>query len=120
VVEVAMKSHRVSSHSPASAVAATAEDTWVVSPNNDTLYSIAVVNTTQGFTLRLPDVGERFLSIQIIDEDHLTPFHLYGGGDRQFSADQFRTDYVGIGLRIGTDGTAEDKAYEMPELQRVE
>jgi len=89
---------------------ATAEDTWVVSPNNDTLYSVAIVNTTDGFTLRIPDLGERFLSIQIIDEDHLTPFHLYGGGDREFSADQFRTDYVGIGLRIGTDGTAEDIA----------
>lgn len=95
---------------------ATMEDTWVVSPNNDTFYSIAIVNTTNGFTLQVPEVGERFLSIQIIDEDHLTPFHLYGGGDREFSADQFRTDYIAVGLRIGTDGTAEDIAYIVEAL----
>ena len=89
---------------------ANADDTWVVSPNIDTLYSIAIVNVTEGFTLEIPDTGNRFLSIQITDENHITPFHLYGGGVRKFTADQFETDYVGIGLRIGTDGTPADIA----------
>ena len=96
---------------------ATAEDRWVVSPNNDTLYSVAVVNATRGFTLEIPDTGDRFLSIQIIDENHLTPFHLYGGGTRSFTADQFETDYLVIGLRIGTDGTAEDIALINETIQ---
>ncbi|MEY8100025.1 DUF1254 domain-containing protein, partial [Falsihalocynthiibacter sp. S25ZX9] len=31
---------------------------WVVSPNLDTVYSIAVVNAKDGFTLELPEVGD--------------------------------------------------------------
>ncbi|MGI9430710.1 MAG: DUF1254 domain-containing protein, partial [Myxococcota bacterium] len=96
---------------------ATPDDRWVVSPNVDTLYSVGVVNATEGFTLEIPDTGDRFLSIQIIDENHLTPFHLYGGGPRSFTADQFETGYVGIGLRIGTDGTPEDIALINETIQ---
>ncbi len=33
---------------------ATAEDKWVVSPNNDVLYSVATVDASEGFTLVLP------------------------------------------------------------------
>jgi len=93
------------------------DDRWVVSPNMDTLYSIAIVNVTEGFTLEIPDTGDRFLSIQITDENHITPLHLYGGGVRKFTADQFETDYVGIGLRIGTDGTPEDVAKIVETIQ---
>ena len=35
-------------------------DNWVVSPNNDTIYSIAIVDARKGFTIEVPDVGERF------------------------------------------------------------
>ncbi|MEM1315928.1 MAG: DUF1254 domain-containing protein, partial [Pseudomonadota bacterium] len=94
-----------------------AEDTWVVSPNNDTIYSLAAVNARDGFTLAMPEVGERFLSIQIITENHMTPFYLYGGGTRTFSADDFDTDYVVVGVRMGTDGTEEDVAFVVNELQ---
>jgi hypothetical protein len=50
---------------------------------------------TEGFTLEIPDTGDRFLSIQITDENHITPLHLYGGGVGKFTADQFETDFVG-------------------------
>ena len=95
----------------------TAEDTWVVSPNNDTIYSIAVVNATDGFTVDIPEVGDRFVSIQIVTENHMTPFYYYDSGSRRFSADDFDTDYVAVGVRMGTDGTPEDVAYVTSKLQ---
>jgi hypothetical protein len=85
-----------------------ASDHWVVSPNLDTVYSIVVVNARRGFALALPDVGNRFIGTQIITEDHLTPFYFYGGGRHDFSADDFTTDFVGVGVRIGTNGSADD------------
>jgi hypothetical protein len=94
-----------------------AEDTWVVSPNNDTIYSVATVNAREGFTLKLPDVGERFLSVQIITENHMTPFYLYGGGSYSFQGEDFDSDFVTVGVRTGTDGTAEDVAYVTQTLQ---
>ncbi|RVO72283.1 DUF1254 domain-containing protein [Sinorhizobium meliloti] len=94
-----------------------AADKWVVSPNNDTIYSIATVNARKGFTLKLPDVGDRFIGTQIITENHMTPFYVYGGGTHEFSADDFDTDFVGVGVRIGTDGTPGDIKKVVEELQ---
>ena len=93
------------------------DDKWVVSPNNDTIYSMAAVNATDGFTLVIPEVGKRFVSIQIADENHMTPFYLYGGGTYKFTRDQFESDYIGIGVRMGTDGTAEDVRHIVEDLQ---
>lgn len=95
----------------------TAEDTWVVSPNNDTIYSIATVNATEGFTVEIPEVGDRFVSIQIITENHMTPFYYYESGSRSFSASEFDTDYVGVGVRMGTDGGDDDVAFVTGALQ---
>jgi len=95
----------------------TADDKFVVSPNNDTIYSLATVNASEGFTLTLPEVDDRFLSAQIITENHMTPFYLYGGGTYTFDADQVGTDHVTVGVRMGTDGTAEDVAYVTEKLQ---
>lgn len=87
---------------------ASAEDRFVVSPNNDTVYSAAIVNVSEGFTLELPEVGDRFISIQITDENHVTPFYIYGGGSRSFEAEQFESKYVVVGIRTGTNATADD------------
>jgi hypothetical protein len=94
-----------------------AADHWVVSPNLDTIYSLAIVNARKGFTLVLPDVGERFISTQIITEDHLTPFYLYGGGRHDFKADDFETDFVAVGIRIGTNGQPDDVKQVVEILQ---
>jgi hypothetical protein len=94
-----------------------AEDTWVVSPNNDTIYSLATVNAREGFTLVLPDVGDRFLATHILTENHVSPFYLYGGGRYEFSAKDFDTDFVVVGIRMGTDGTDEDVGYVIEKLQ---
>lgn len=93
------------------------DDKWVVSPNNDTIYSIVTVNTTDGFTLVVPDVGKRFVTTHIIGENHMSPFYIYGGGTYKFTRDQFESDYVAIGIRMGTNGTSEDVKYIVEDLQ---
>jgi len=95
---------------------ASAEDRFVVSPNNDTVYSIAIVNVSEGFTLELPDTGDRFVSIHIVDENHMSPFYLYGGGTYTFTEDQFETSYVAVGIRTGTDASKADVARISSEL----
>ena len=47
---------------------ATAKDRWVVAPNNDTLYSNAWLDLSQGpVILRVPDTGERYYVLQLMD-----------------------------------------------------
>jgi hypothetical protein len=39
--------------------------------NRDTLYSLSVFDLDAGpVTVALPDAGQRFMSMQVIDEDH--------------------------------------------------
>ena len=95
---------------------AKAEDKWVVSPNNDVIYSIAIVDASNGFTLTLPKTGERFITGQIVTEEHMS-HHLVGGGVYKFTGEEFNGSHVAIGVRVGTDASDEDVAYIVEELQ---
>ncbi|MCP3472191.1 DUF1254 domain-containing protein [Bradyrhizobium sp. CCGUVB1N3] len=46
----------------------------VIRMNRDTIYSQAVFDIDAGpVTVTMPDAGKRFISLQVIDEDHYTP-----------------------------------------------
>ena len=38
--------------------------------NRDTLYSFAVVDISAGATLTVPDAGDRYVSVMIVNKDH--------------------------------------------------
>jgi len=53
----------------------------VIRLNRDTLYSSALFDLNGGpVTITLPDAGKRFMSMQIINEDHYVPEVVYGKG----------------------------------------
>ena len=85
-------------------------DHWVVSPNNDTIYSVATVDAREGFTVTVPDVGQRFLSIHIQDFNHTIVDYTWSSGTHHYPADAIDTDYVLVGIRTATDGSEEDQA----------
>ncbi|MEP4076329.1 DUF1214 domain-containing protein [Haloferula sp.] len=95
---------------------AKAEDKWVVSPNNDVIYSMAIVDASKGFTLTLPDTGDRFITGQIVTEEHMS-HHLVGGGVYKFTGEEFNGSHVAIGVRVGTDASADDVALIVDTLQ---
>jgi hypothetical protein len=76
----------------------------IVRPNRDTLYSLSVFDLDAGpVTVTLPDAGDRFMSMQVIDEDHYTPEVLYGAGSYTFTREKIGTRYVSLGVRILVD-----------------
>ena len=95
------------------------EDHWVVSPNNDVLYSLAIVDATEDFTLIIPEFeGNRLISIQIIDGNHFTPKHFYGAGEYNFPKGTFNTAQIGIGVRAEVNATnPKDIEYIVNEVQ---
>lgn len=95
---------------------AKAEDKWVVSPNNDVVYSMAIVDATQGFTLTLPETGDRFITAQIVSEEHMSK-QLVGGGVYKFKASDFNGTHVAVGVRVGTNATEKDVAFIVNNLQ---
>jgi hypothetical protein len=73
----------------------------IVRPNRDTLYSLSVFDLDAGpVTVTLPKAGERFMSMQVIDEDHYTPEVVYGVGTYTFNREKIGTRYVSLGVRI--------------------
>ena len=63
----------------------------VIRLNRDTLYSSAVFDLDAGpVTITLPDAGKRFMSMQVIDEDHYVPEVVYGTGSYTLTKEQGR------------------------------
>jgi hypothetical protein len=72
----------------------------VIRLNRDTLYSAAVFDLDAGpVTITLPEVGQRFVSMQVIDEDQYTPQVAYGAGSHTLSKEKIGTRYVIVAIR---------------------
>jgi hypothetical protein len=70
----------------------------VIRMNRDTLYSGVIVDTAKGSTITLPEVpAGRFISAQVIDNDHYCPAVFYEPGAHSIKSD---TKYVLVAVRI--------------------
>jgi hypothetical protein len=70
----------------------------VVRMNKDTLYSTAVIDTTGGATITLPEVPkERYMALLVIDNDHYAPAVFHGAGPHRLPTD---TKHVVVAIRI--------------------
>ncbi len=92
-------------------------DNWVVSVNNDTVYSVAVIDARAGFAIEVPDMGDRFVSLHIQDFNHTFVDYSWSSGSHRYAAGDVDTDYVLAGFRIATTGAAEDEAFIRETLQ---
>ncbi|MFC7429094.1 DUF1254 domain-containing protein [Nocardia tengchongensis] len=76
----------------------------VVRANRDTLYSSAVFDLNAGpVSITLPDAGDRFMSMQIIDEDEYTPDVVYKAGTYTYDRDKVGTRYMIAAIRTFVD-----------------
>jgi hypothetical protein len=76
----------------------------VIRQNCDTLYSAGVFDLDAGpLTVGLPDAGERFMSLQVITEDHYVPQVIYSAGPHTFTRDAIGTRYVMMAVRTLVD-----------------
>ena len=75
----------------------------VIRMNRDTLYSSAVVDIGEGAVLEIPDVGDRYLSVMVVDEDHYDNAVLREPGQHELSVDAHGTRFVNLSARIFVD-----------------
>jgi hypothetical protein len=90
----------------------------VIRMNRDTLYSAAVFDLDAGpVTITLPDAGKRFLSMQVINQDHYTPMVVYGAGKHTLTREEIGTRYVITAVRILADPADTNDLQEVARLQ---
>jgi hypothetical protein len=86
-------------HEPASI-----DNQTVIRLNRDTLYSSGVFDLDAGpVTITMPDAGKRFMSLQVINEDHYVPAVYYGPGRHTLTRQNVGTRYVVAGIRTLVD-----------------
>jgi hypothetical protein len=90
----------------------------VIRLNRDTLYSSAVFDLDAGpVTIVLPDAGKRFMSMQVINEDHYTPEVVYGKGSYALTRDKVGTRYVAVAVRTLVDPADPQDVKKVHALQ---
>jgi hypothetical protein len=89
----------------------------VIRQNRDTLYSTAIVDLTGGATLTLPDGGERYVSVMVVNEDHYINRILHDAGEHELSVADYDTDYVLVAARILVDPHNADDVATVNDLQ---
>src|SRR5919112_5148524 len=70
----------------------------VIRMNRDTLYSFAVVDISAGATLTVPDAGERYLSVMVVNEDHYINRVLHGAGRHELTTEELGSAFVVIAV----------------------
>ena len=69
----------------------------VVRMNRDTYYSAAVIDTTQGATITIPETNGRYLSVMVVQNDHYIDQVFLEPGTHEITSD---TDFAMVAMRI--------------------
>ena len=90
----------------------------VVRMNRDTLYSSGVFDLDAApLTITLPDAGKRFMSMQVISQDHYTTEVMYAPGTFSYDKAKVGTRYVFIIIRTLADPEKPDDVKAANALQ---
>jgi hypothetical protein len=71
----------------------------VIRMNRDTLYSFAVADISAGATLTLPDAGQRYLSVMVVNEGHYINRVFHDAGRHQLTVEDLGSQYVVLAAR---------------------
>jgi hypothetical protein len=83
----------------------------VVRMNRDTLYSFAVVDLADDAVVTMPDAGDRYCSLMVVNQDHYINAILHEPGEHRITLAEHGTRYVLLALRVLADpGDPEDVA----------
>jgi len=89
----------------------------VIRMNRDTLYSFAIVDISDGATIAIPEHGDRYVSVMIVNQDHYINDVFHDAGSHEISAEQFDTPFVAVAVRVLIDPTDPDDLDEVHRIQ---
>lgn len=89
----------------------------VIRMNRDTLYSSSVVDISKGATLTIPDAGDRYLSVMVVNEDEYINKVFHEPGEHRLTVEEFDTPYVSMWARTLVDSSDPKDIREANALQ---
>jgi hypothetical protein len=76
--------------------------------NRDTLYSFAVVDLAGGATVTIPDSGDRYASLMVVNQDHYINRVFRSLGEHELALADYDTRYVLLAMRVLADPADSD------------
>ncbi len=89
----------------------------VIRMNRDTIYSAAVVDISEGATLTVPDAGDRYMSIMVVNEDHYINKVIHKPGEHKLTLKKYGTPYVNLSVRTLVDASDPEDIRKANALQ---
>ncbi len=89
----------------------------VIRLNRDTLYSFAVIDVSDGASVTVPEHGDRYVSVMVVNQDHFVNRIFHDAGDYHLTVEEFDTPYVCLAARVLVDPTNADDLAEVAALQ---
>uniref|UniRef100_A0A0G4GCA7 DUF1214 domain-containing protein n=1 Tax=Chromera velia CCMP2878 TaxID=1169474 RepID=A0A0G4GCA7_9ALVE len=90
----------------------------VIRMNRDTLYSAGIFDLSTPLTIEMPNSGNRFMSLLVINEDHHTPVDVqYGNGTVTLTEEKAGSRYVFVIIRTFVDPSSPQDLEEVHKLQ---
>ena len=84
--------------------------------NRDTLYSMSIIDITEGASVTLTDAGQRYISAHIINQDHYMDVYS-GGGTYSIDMEKYATPYVVLIVRTLVDSSDAADVADVQSLQ---
>ena len=79
------------------------EGQTVIRMNRDTLYSFAIADISDGATVIVPESGNRYLSVMVVNQDHYINRLFHDPGEYELGVAEFDTPWVLVGVRVLVD-----------------
>jgi len=89
----------------------------VIRMNRDTLYSAAVIDVSHGATISIPDAGDRYVSVMLVNADHYINRVLHEPGEHVLNVDDLGSGFVLAAARILVDPQDVDDVAVVNGLQ---
>ncbi|MGI9315721.1 MAG: DUF1254 domain-containing protein [bacterium] len=89
----------------------------VIRMNRDTLYSSSVVDISKGATLVIPDAGDRYLSVMVVNQDEYINKVFHKPGKYELTVDEFDTPYISMWARTLVDSSNPEDIKTANKLQ---
>lgn len=89
----------------------------VIRMNRDTIYSAALIDISEGATLKIPETGDRYVSVMVVNEDHYINAVFSQPGTYELTMEDFDTPYVQLSARILVDASDPDDVKAANALQ---
>jgi hypothetical protein len=90
---------------------------YVIRMNRDTLYSANIVDISRGATVTLPDAGDRYMTLMVVNAEHYINGVFSEPGTYELSAEEHGSPYVGLAARTFVDSSDPDDVAAVNRLQ---